>query len=176
MRVFIAIDIPEELKDNIYNEIKKIRGVRGKFVEKENLHITLKFLGELQPNIVENIKDDLGIIEFQKFEIEVYGLGNFNNRVLWFGIRKGAERIIELKNQIDDILRKHNFPPDRDFHPHVTILRIKEILSRQDYQNTLEKLRNVEIGRFIAGGFSLKQSILRREGPLYLNIKEYQFI
>jgi len=176
MRVFIAIDLPDSIKDRIYQEIKNIKGVRGKFVEKENLHITLKFLGELQPNLVEKIKKELEIIKFQKFEIEVYGFGNFNNRVLWFGIKRGYEKIMELKNEIDNILKKFNFMPDNEFHPHITILRIKEILSKEDYYHTLEKLKNVEIGKFLVESFSLKQSILRSEGPLYLDIKRYQLI
>jgi len=176
MRVFIAIDLPDDIKNKIYEEIKNIKGVRGKFVERENLHITLKFLGELQPNIVEKIKKELDNIRFNKFEIEIYGFGNFNNRVLWFGVKKGYDKVVELKNEIDNMLKKFNFIPDTDFHPHITILRIKEIISREDYYHTLEKLKNVEIGRFLVGSFSLKQSILRREGPLYLDIKRYQLI
>ncbi|MEM4757742.1 MAG: RNA 2',3'-cyclic phosphodiesterase, partial [Nanopusillaceae archaeon] len=75
MRVFIAIDLPEEIKNKIVSYYKEIRGVYGKFVEKENLHITLKFLGELQPNIVEKIKKELENIKFPKFNIEVGGFG-----------------------------------------------------------------------------------------------------
>jgi len=176
MRVFIAIDLPESIKDRIYSEIKKIRGVSGKFVERENLHITLKFLGEIQPDMVEKIKKDLENMKFQKFEVEVYGIGEFNNRVLWFGVKKGFDKIMELKREIDNSLRKFNFPLDTDFHPHITILRIKDIISKSDYYNTLEKLKNVEIGRFLVEDFSLKQSILRREGPLYLDIKRYPLV
>jgi len=176
MRVFIAIDLPDNIKERIYQEIKNIKGVRGKFVERENLHITLKFLGELQPNVVEKIKKELENIKFQKFEIEVYGFGEFNNRVLWFGIKKGFDKIMELKKEIDNSLKKLNFPPDNDFHPHITILRVKKILSKEEYYHTLEKMKDIEIGRFLVEDFSLKQSILRREGPLYLDIKRYPLI
>jgi len=176
MRVFIAIDLLDSIKDKIYSETKKIRGVSGKLVERENLHITLKFLGEVQPDMVEKIKKDLENIKFQKFEVEIYGIGEFNNRVLWFGIKKGFDRIMELKKEIDNSLRKFNFPIDNDFHPHITILRIKDIISKNDYYNTLEKLKNIEIGKFLVEDFSLKQSILRREGPLYLDIKRYPLI
>jgi len=176
MRVFIAIDLPNNIKDKIYQEIKNIRGVKGKFVERENLHITLKFLGEIQPNVVEKIKKELENIKFQKFEIEIYGFGEFNNRVLWFGIKKGFDRIMELKKEIDNSLKKFGFMPDNNFHPHITILRVKEILSKEDYYHTLEKMKNIEIGRFLVEDFSLKQSILRREGPIYIDIKRYPLI
>lgn len=176
MRVFIAIDLPNNIKDKIYQEIKNIRGVKGKFVERENLHITLKFLGEIQPNAVEKIKKELENIKFQKFEIEIYGFGEFNNRVLWFGIKKGFDRIMELKKEIDNSLKKFGFMPDNNFHPHITILRVKEILSKEDYYHTLEKMKNIEIGRFLVEDFSLKQSILRREGPIYIDIKRYPLI
>ncbi|MEM0379320.1 MAG: RNA 2',3'-cyclic phosphodiesterase [Nanopusillaceae archaeon] len=175
MRVFIAIDLPEEIKNKIVSYYKEIKGVHGKFVEKENLHITLKFLGELQPNIVEKIKKELENIKFSKFNIEIGGFGNFNNRVLWFGVKKGANNLIMLKKEIDNVIKKFGFY-EEDFYPHITVLRIKQILSRSDYNHTLEKLSSANIGEFIVEEFSLKQSILRYEGPLYLDIARYKLI
>ncbi|MEM1684249.1 MAG: RNA 2',3'-cyclic phosphodiesterase [Nanopusillaceae archaeon] len=175
MRVFIAIDLPEEIKNKIVSYYREIRGVNGKFVEKENLHITLKFIGELQPNIVEKISEELKNIKFSKFKIEIEGFGNFNNRVLWFGIKKGINEIITLKREIDKALKKFGFY-EEDFHPHITIFRIKQILSKSDYEHILEKFSSINIGEFVVEEFSLKQSILRREGPLYIDVAKYKLI
>jgi len=173
MRVFIAIDLPEEIKNKIFSIYKDVKGVQGKFVERENLHITLKFLGELQPNIVEDVKNILDNVKYEKFAIRVKGIGMFGSRVLWIGVSKGFENIVKLHNIIDEELYKIKFPKDYDFHPHITILRIKNIVSKKDFDHFIEKYKDFEFGEFEVKEFKLKQSILRPEGPIYLDIQKY---
>lgn len=173
MRVFIAIDLPEDIKEKISSFYKDVKGVNGKFVEKENLHITLKFLGELQPNFVEKIKEKLNEIKFRKFTISISGIGTFNRRVLWFGIKKGYYELLELHKLIDEKLNELKIPKDFEFSPHITILRIKNIFDNNSFDKSINNLKDIYIGEFIVDRFKLKQSILRPQGPLYLDVKEY---
>lgn len=164
MRLFIAIDIPEDIRKNIVQFYKNVRA-NGKFVEYENLHITLLFLGEVENEneIIEKIKD----IKYKKFYISLKGLGTFNDRVLFINVDKGRNDLIELNK----ILSK-KFNVFEDYYPHLTILRIKEIQCKKDYYEMFKKYSDMFFGEFYVESFYLKQSILTYKGPIYKNIYE----
>jgi 2'-5' RNA ligase len=176
MRIFIAIDLPERVKDEIFNLEKKIRGINGKGVERENLHITLKFIGDVQPDFLEKIKESLKNIKYKKFYIRIEKFGMFNERVLWLGISKGYEDIVNLHNLIDNELIKLKIERDYDFHPHITLYRIKGINNRKDFEESLKYLEKYRSEDIIVDKFYIKQSILRPQGPLYLNVEEYKLL
>ncbi|MGC9133146.1 MAG: RNA 2',3'-cyclic phosphodiesterase [Nanopusillaceae archaeon] len=176
MRIFIAIDLPEKIKDEIFNLGKKVRGINGKYVERENLHITLKFIGDIQPDFVERIKEVLKNVKYNKFYIRIEKFGMFNERVLWLGISKGFEDIINLHNLIDNELVKLKIERDYDFHPHITLYRIKGINNRKDLEESLKYLEKYRSEDIIVDKFYIKQSILRPQGPLYLNVEEYKLL
>jgi 2'-5' RNA ligase len=176
MRIFIAIDLPEKIKDEIFNLGKKVRGINGKYVERENLHITLKFIGDIQPDFVERIKEVLKNVKYTKFYIRIEKFGMFNERVLWLGISKGFEDIINLHNLIDNELVKLKIERDYDFHPHITLYRIKGINNRKDLEESLKYLEKYRSEDIIVDKFYIKQSILRPQGPLYLNVEEYKLL
>ncbi|MEO0275895.1 MAG: RNA 2',3'-cyclic phosphodiesterase [candidate division WOR-3 bacterium] len=173
MRTFIAIDIPDELKEKIYNafnrEREKIKGV--KWVEKENLHITLKFLGEIKEEKVkevEKILDELSN-KFKSFEIKLGELGGFpefkNPRVLWIGVSP-YEKMEEIFNFIEERIESINIEKEeRKFHPHITIARIKE---RKGVSFEKKKFDY----KFKVDRIVLFKSDLRPEGPIYTQIKE----
>ncbi len=177
MRVFIAIDLPDELKEEIFKIYNKIKFIRAKFVEKENLHITLKFLGELQPPKVKEIQEALKSIEFEKFKIRVKGLGAFPDfnriRVLWLGIAEGKEKLLELQRKVDIICKKFGFPLEKEYVPHITIARIKQVLNKEKFLEIIDELKNIDFGYFEVKEFKLKQSILRPQGPLYKDLEKY---
>ncbi|BFI73232.1 RNA 2',3'-cyclic phosphodiesterase [Nanoarchaeota archaeon] len=176
MRIFIAIDLPEKIKEEIYKLEKKVKGIYGKGVEKENLHITLKFIGEVQPDFVQKIKEQLNNVKYNKFYIRIENYGIFNDRVLWLGLSKGFEDIINLHNLIDEQLKNLKIERDYDFHPHITLYRIKEINSKKDFEESLKYLKDYISEDILIDKFILKQSILRYEGPLYLNVSEYKLL
>ena len=96
MRVFIAINPPEEIRqgiDELKNKVGQLDAV--KWVEKENIHITLKFFGEINDTMLDKVKLCLEGIKVSSFKVKLYGLGvfpNINNaRVIWIGIKEGAE-------------------------------------------------------------------------------------
>lgn len=177
MRVFIAIDLPEDLRKKLVSYYSRLgRYVRGKFVEEENLHITLKFLGEQQPNIVEKVKKLLAEIRFERFTIKVKNLGAFpsleNPRVIWVGAY--SDELIRLVNEINNKLKRLGFPLEQNFVGHITLVRAKFILDKKGLH---EFARKFDFDyKFEAREFKLKRSILTPKGPIYSDLEAYPLI
>ncbi len=176
MRIFIAIDLPERIKDEIEKIRKGLRGIYGKPVEKENFHITLKFIGDVQPDIFEKIKEELNNVKYNKFSIKIGNIGTFGDRVVWIGIQEGYEDIVNLHNLIDEQLYKIKIDRDYKFSPHITIYRIKEIINKKEFKESVEKLSKYISDDILIDKFYIKQSILRPQGPLYINMAEYKLL
>ncbi|MGC9079293.1 MAG: RNA 2',3'-cyclic phosphodiesterase [Nanopusillaceae archaeon] len=176
MRIFIAIDFPDEVKRRIIEVAKKVRSIDGKRVEEENLHITLKFIGEIDDNIVNEIKEELKFVNYNKFYIKISGVGLFGNRVLWLGISRGYQDIVNLHNIIEEKLLKFKIERDFNFHPHITLYRIKQIINKKDFEDSLKEIEKFSLDNILVDKFYLKQSILRWEGPIYRNIAEYKLL
>lgn len=171
MRCFVAIDVPDEIKRKI-GEIQKDLNRSGiKLVEPENLHFTLKFLGEISESKAEEIKQRLKEIEFQKFSIELAGVSGFPNlkylRVIWIGTT--SEKISELAKLIDKRLSSIGFKEEKKYVPHLTIARVKRKPSIEVIK-FIEKYKSEKFGNFLVQEFSLKKSILTKSGPIYTNL------
>ena len=109
MRLFIALNIPEGIKDRIADEILPLVPKRDfKAVEKENLHVTLGFIGESDEGRMEKIKKGLEKINYKKFNARIKGAGNFGTRVLWLGIEEGAQEISEIAKLAMDRAGMHD--------------------------------------------------------------------
>jgi len=178
MRAFIAIDIenPEIVKkmEELGKKLAKVTEV--KLVKPENMHITLKFLGEIREETADEILQRLrdACAGFGRFEVNVRGTGGFPSdgraRVVWVGAE--APEIYPLKRIIDAVLKDFGFAPDRDFVSHITIARVKG-----DWKMAgkfVREFKNFEGGKFTARSVKLKQSILTGEGPIYRNIGEVE--
>lgn len=171
MRLFIAIDLPEEVK-SIIEEIKAplndIKGVKP--VRKQNLHLTMKFLGEIEDDKVGNIAEALSNISFKPFTLSLGRLGFFPNeqriRVLWVDAVP-AEPMMELKKEIDKALPQ--FKDDHPFSAHLTFARIKYIANDEDKKKILELITNKQVAKqeFVVDKFTLYKSTLMPEGPVY---------
>lgn len=134
-RVFVAIDISDEVRQKIAAYIRDLmrhsEAAAVKFERPEKLHLTLKFLGDIDPNRLENVVSAVYIIagRHDSFALEVAGTGVFPNaakpRILWLGIRgEGPSSIV---SEIDDACRALGFPPEkRDFKPHLTMGRVRQ--------------------------------------------------
>ncbi|ENN95755.1 2'-5' RNA ligase [Methanocaldococcus villosus KIN24-T80] len=173
MRLFLAIDIPKDIKNKIYEFQKsfKIKGI--KLVEKENLHITVKFLGEVDENLLNKILDlDLSI---EPIRIKLKNLGVFPNenfiRVIWVGVE--GDKIIDLFKDIDKKLSTLGFKKENNYIPHLTIGRVKFIENKKLLKDRIREFKNVEFGSFTAEKIKLYKSTLTREGPIYEIIKEW---
>ncbi len=181
MRLFIAIDLNKELKDkikNIEDELKKL-DLPIKFVEPENLHFTLKFLGEVSEERVKEIEKTVSEVlkDFKPFKVFIQDFGYFGSpnyiRTLWLGLKEGGKEIIEISEKLDEVLsyiRKNEHEPK----PHLTIGRVKSNKNKEILLKEIEKLKNVKIGEFYVNKIKLKKSVLTKKGPIYSDLKVFE--
>jgi len=175
MRCFISIDLPKEIKDYLFDLQRKINDNNSKvhFVAKKNLHLTLKFLGNIDDNLLKDVKERLSKIKFKKFRVKLDKVGVFPNenfiRVIWIGL-KPAGKVIELQQKIDGELLDL-FKKDQEFSAHLTLGRVKFIKNKKEF---LEKLKiEIEDKEFEIGEFKLMKSELSKDGPKYFEIENY---
>ena len=156
MRLFLAVDLPEELKEAINNT--RVDDFIGKRVEKENLHVNLKFFGEVPTP--EKIINTLNKVEFQPFKAVINGFDAFPNqkfaRVLH--LRVESPELVELQKRIQQALR--NFD-NRPYKPHVTLMRIK----KQERRTNIYDQEFKE--EFAVNDYVLYKSTLTPGGPEY---------
>ncbi|CEG13914.1 2'-5' RNA ligase [groundwater metagenome] len=174
MRAFISINVPCDISVN-FNEL--MNDVKFKAVAPENIHLTLKFLGEITPKDIKEISDALNFIENRKkFKISLKRVSAFPNnkyvRVLWINVVEGSKEIYELQKKIDNAL-KFKFPYEKDFVPHLTMARVKYMNDRSVLKTFIKKYKDFEFLEFIAEKVSLMKSELRKEGPIYSEIRKF---
>jgi len=171
MRCFISINIPKEITKEIECIQGELPDFYGKKTRLEDLHLTLKFLGEISEDKVKEVKNKLKEINLKDFEIEIKYLGFFDNKkdgILWLHLSSCEE----LQKQIDNKL-KYLFEPEKRFMSHLTIARVKSIKGKRNFLEDLEKIKIPKI-RFKAETFYLMKSELTHEGPRYKIIEEYK--
>lgn len=157
--------------------ISKILGmVIGNFVEKENIHLTLKFLGNIPEEKIKDIEKKLSEIDFSSFGAHIGEIGFFPSqehvKIVWVELL--SDKTLPLKKLMDDTLDSLGFPPDnKEFNSHITIARIKEIKNKQYFFDKIKKLK-IKKTDFNFKYFSLIKSELRRGGPVYKLIKKFE--
>lgn len=182
MRCFIAIEIENPMVLAKVLQVKKELSGMGldlKPVEDENIHLTIRFLGNISPYSVEVLKNILSSLgqEFHRFELEVKGLGAFPTidrpRVVWIGVAKGSEELYSIRKYIDDEIVKRRLMDvheDDDFHPHITIARVKSLRNVHLLHKFYERYSDYLFGYTMVTKVKLKQSILRPQGPVYRDL------
>jgi len=176
MRAFIAIDV--EMNDKIkeiYETLSKTKA-KLKMVEPENIHLTLKFLGEIKEKDIEIIKNEMLDTgkEIKPFKVLLKGTGVFPSkeyiRVLWIGfVHKGQTKI--FSEIINERLIKYGFKREKKFQPHVTIARMKGRKGKEEVLKIIESYREKEFGEMICNEIKLKESILTSKGPIYKDLE-----
>lgn len=183
MRTFIAIDFsPEIIRkiDEIINYFKSQTPEKAlKWVAPQNLHLTIKFLGEVPENKIEQIKTliNQALVDVQTFEIGVDGLGMYPKpqtpRVVWLGI-KGSEPLKEIHKKLNSQLQIADVRPDnRRFSPHLTIARVRRNADKRTVQEigqTLSKFKVDTLGKCIIDHIVLYKSDLTSKGPVYTKL------
>lgn len=162
------------MAENIKEDIKRIQNslpeFTGKKTEYENLHLTLKFLREIDEELVEKVKEKLNKIKFEKFEATVDRIGFFSKkfiRIIWLHLNN-CER---LQKEVDLAL-KELFEPEERFMSHLTIARIKKIKDKKSFLDEFSKIKIRKSG-FMVDKFYLMESKLTKEGPVYSIVKEF---
>jgi 2'-5' RNA ligase len=176
MRTFIALDLPREIikeVQGIQKILKKKNLFTGKFTEIENLHLTLKFLGEISDEKSEEIKKRLKEIKSSGFYCEIGEVGVFTKqfiKIIW--IKLNGKGIFNLQKEIDKKL-SDLFEPEERFMSHLTIARVKHVSSKKDLLDYLKSVKPSKL-KFYCNKFYLKKSELKPEGPEYEDLEEYE--
>jgi len=180
IRSFIAFDIDSESLLRKFSEAQGIlinTGASLKLVQPRNIHITMRFLGNISLNMIDSIHEEMNKVSFTPFDVEIKGLGAFPSlkytRVVWAGIRKGTDELTDVSSQLEPRLQKLGFRPDpKGFSPHLTIARVKTGRNKAELARCIGELVNHEFGVVRANCLKLKKSVLTPKGPIYSTLRE----
>lgn len=181
IRSFLAFDIESGIVRNRLAKAQALlvqTGADVKLVETENIHVTMRFLGDINVGMVEKIFDAMKRIQFTPFDVHIKGLGVFPSlnypRVVWAGITEGADQLRSIFDQLEPQLRGLGFAPDsKGFSPHLTIARVRSGRNKAQLAEFITKNKDCEFGIIKAECFRLKKSELSPKGPTYSTLKEY---
>jgi 2'-5' RNA ligase len=173
-RLFIGTYADQKLFEIIYPEIKEDfePAVRGKWVEPENLHFTLKFLGDVEESRVEELRESISDLTV-RFDSPLFlkGMTAFPNlkrpRVLVVPVFNPDRELFRAHAELEKRLVEFGFPPEkRKFKPHMTLCRIKSIYGDM-FPDIAYKYKDFEFGMMPEFSISLIESRLSRSGPTY---------
>ncbi len=171
MRVFIAIDIKDDaIKNNITKKQGSIlRLINAKPVKDNQLHFTLMFLGEINDTMLDAIKDRLKEIRFKPINVRYKKIGAFPNpksaKIIWVGVdEESSKELIKLAKMVEEKLATLGFRSDKEFVPHITILRAKNKI------NCNNIISDEEFGEEMIDEIKIKKSELTPTGPIYSDL------
>jgi 2'-5' RNA ligase len=180
IRSFIAFDINNESVVERFRQIQEsllTTGADLKPVEPKNIHITMRFLGDITPPMIDQIHDAMGKVLFSAFDCQIHGLGVFPDlrypRVVWAGITKGSTELRGIFDQLEPSLRQLGFRPDsKGFSPHLTLARVRTGRNKAQLGSFIQGSADFAFGLVKADCLRLKKSVLTPRGPLYSVLKE----
>jgi 2'-5' RNA ligase len=181
IRSFLAFDIES---DTVLNRLATAQnllvqtGADLKIVEPQNIHITVRFLGNITPAMVEKIFEEMKQVQFVPFNVQIKGLGAFPDlrypRVVWAGITEGADQLKNVFSQLEPRLRGLGFTPDhKGFSPHLTIARVRSGRNKAQLAEFITENANYDFGTIKAQCLRLKKSDLTPKGPIYSTLKDF---
>ncbi len=172
MRCFVAVPVSEDVRQaatQLQRELEQ-EGVRAKWVEGENLHLTLRFLGEIPESQASCLGQQLESLgeKMVPFWVQIGGLGTFpprgRPRVIWAGVPAGAAELEALAREVNRIAVQVGLPgEERPWHAHLTLGRVKGACPRRALETTAKRI----LGRMLVQEMILYQSVLRPTGPIY---------
>lgn len=179
IRAFIAIDLPADIQSQLGRVIESLKGPKTsavRWVPSNNIHLTLKFLGDISPanlNVLCSLLDTESQ-RFSPFEIEIIGLGAFPNirrpRVVWVGMN-APSALSQLQHSIDTGTQRLGYTSEeRSFSPHLTLGRVSHNATPRDVQQIAEILAKTTVqslGRHIVTTVRLYRSDLNPGGAVY---------
>jgi 2'-5' RNA ligase len=182
VRLFVALEIPEEIRRAIAALIGRLQNVsRGtRWVREEGLHITLKFIGEMREDGVPELEKALGEVRLSgPIHARFRGDGFFPNerhpRVFWIGV-EASSNLAELAAMIDaQTLKLGVKAENRAFSPHVTLARFKSEEGLPQLREAVRGLEQLEFGEMKTSQFHLVKSQLQRAGSVYTRVASFPF-
>ena len=178
IRTFVAVDLPESFVGVIAEIQQEFGGINVKLVDPKQVHITLRFLGDVQEKSIPDICDALSSIECKPFSATIHGVGAFPKpsyaRVVYVGASP-KEAFKRLYAEVERVLKPLGFKNEkRAFTPHATIARVKNIPDdqRKKLVGIIESQSLIEVGTMTVGAIKLKKSILTPEGAIHETLTE----
>lgn len=183
MRLFIAFDLPEEVRGALRELMSRLKPAAGsvRWVRPEGMHVTLKFIGETDANKLDSIRAALAAIHSPApAEMRFRGLGFFPDerrpRVIWCGI-EASRNVAALAADIESALEPLGIPREtRDFTPHLTLARIASPGQGRGLVSAAAGVESPEFGATREIEFHLFESILGRSGAQYKRLATYPFV
>jgi len=181
MRLFVGVPVPGEIKTKLIDLQKKLQesGTDLKFIERENFHFTVKFLGEVSEGKLDLIKRVLLVVsnKHTQFRVFVKGIGVFPNekfiRVVWVGVTNGSEKFKDMIHEIQDGLETIH-PEDHDkIKVHLTVARTKSTKNFDKLVRLIKIIGDAEVGDMVVDRIVLYQSKPSPKGPVYSIQDEY---
>ncbi|MEM8679118.1 MAG: RNA 2',3'-cyclic phosphodiesterase [Planctomycetota bacterium] len=176
IRAFLAVELVEGLRERALALVQELAAADADvhWVTPENLHITVKFLGDIDDVESWRVSQALEPIvkRSRRFDLTLGGVGAFPDleraRALWVGVTAGEAPFVELAERIETKMRELAYPGERRrFHPHLTIGRVKGPKGKSSLQQKMQQLARAELGSMKVEAVSLFSSQLRKKGPLY---------
>ena len=179
MRVFLAIDVPTEIRDRLAEVQEKLRPSTqsARWVAPESIHVTLKFIGEMPEKRREDIDQALRGLTWKRINVKVLGVGFFpgtrSPRVFWAGLE--AASLEGLAGEIDARLERAGFDPERrNFRAHLTLARAKDSHLDKAMIAAAAPYVDTDFGSFTVDRIYLFESMLKPGGSVYKKLKEYK--
>ncbi len=181
IRSFIAFDINNPAVQNRLSKVQALvlqTGADVKLVETENIHVTMRFLGDIPSGMVDKIYDEMKSVQFVPFTVRLKSVGVFPSlsypRVVWAGIAEGANELRSIFEQLEPRLRGLCFAADaHGFSPHLTIARVRSGRNKGQLSDFVKANSNFDFGSIEADCLRLKRSVLSPKGPTYSTLREF---
>jgi 2'-5' RNA ligase len=173
MRCFIAVDINEKLMPGIVRLQEGLKGLDTRLVEPENVHFTMKFLGEVDVKVINEVAKRIRHLaeSTDAFDITLSGVGAFPSehflKVVWIG----AEELKPMQTAVNDSLAGL-FPKEKP-SPHLTLARVRSQQYRDKIRDFITANKNLTMGNMKVSTLKLKKSTLTRNGPVYDDVEVF---
>jgi 2'-5' RNA ligase len=188
MRCFIAIEIDEAIRKALGRLQDELRGKAdikksdAKWVNPENIHLTLKFLGEIKDEQAVDVCNITGDVagRHESFELDIESVGHFGGnsaRVLWVGMGQNCEKLLELQQDLEQQLDLAGWPKEtRKFSGHLTLCRIRNPRAGVKLAQLAKQYEDFKLGTMAADSVSVYQSQLTPQGSVYTVLGKYKLL
>ncbi|MBI5398741.1 RNA 2',3'-cyclic phosphodiesterase [Candidatus Woesearchaeota archaeon] len=172
-RLFVAIELPDEVCI-VLREFQ--RKLHGRVTKASSFHLTLQFIGDVDDTKIPSIIELLRKVSFSSFTLSLSSAGVFPSshspRVVWIGIAPGTTAVA-LAKQVSSCLAPLELVPDHEFHPHITLARVKFLENKKEFLAAID-LWKVPPASFVVNAFHLIKSTLSKKGPVYETLESFQ--
>lgn len=175
IRLFVGLELPASVAEQLHEIRGRLPGAR--WIAPENLHLTLRFIGDVDEGVAADIDEGLTGIDAPAFELAVHGLGHFGKgnqaRALWAGVDE-SEALRHLQRKVESAVVRHGAldPEGRKFKPHITLARLKNT-DRRVVLNYISEMGLVRTAPFAVTAFTLFSSHLTKAGAQYAAERRY---